>query len=66
MAHELEKPGNVRASENSKQLLKRREYVKFGAAVAAIVAGSGIGLADVTSGDETGNTFSTGFGEYTQ
>lgn len=66
MAHELKKTGNTRASDNSKTFLNRREYIKSSAAVAAIVVGSGIGVTDVTSGDGTGNAFSTGFGEYTQ
>ncbi|WP_336328794.1 hypothetical protein [Halovenus sp. HT40] len=65
MAHELEKTGKTEIGENSKRTLNRREYIKSSAVVATIVAGSGIGLTDVTSGDGTGNAFSTGFGEYT-
>lgn len=42
----------------------RRSYLA-GAAVAANVAGISTGLTDITSGSESGDRFSTGFGEYT-
>lgn len=65
MAHELDSIVRAEASEDSNKHLNRREYVKASVAVAGIVVGSGTGLSDLTSADGTGETFGTGFGEYT-
>lgn len=64
MAHELENTGKTGAGENGKNNLNRREYIKGSVAVAAIVAGSGLGSTAVRSADGTGEAFNTGFGEY--
>lgn len=66
MAHKLDNTGRTEATEYSKKLLNRREYIKTGAAFAAIVTGSGAALTDLTSAGGTVEAFSTGFGEYTQ
>lgn len=61
MAHELE---DGATDDSSKTSLNRREYVKFGASVAAVAVGAASGVSVSAGESETTASFTTGFGEY--
>jgi hypothetical protein len=64
MAHKLDNSGQPDAVESSKKNLNRRGYLKVGAAIATIAAGSGTGVSALSNNGGSVDAFSTGFEEY--